>query len=266
MKNYGLHLSIQKKEDYILGGEQVPLTILQPDGDWTPFLPSKEVQNVNNIEPYACVSFSILNAIEILIKRKYGIDRNYSDRFLAAISGTKDLYGNDPHSVCEFLRKIGVVPEDIYPFSAISHEEYYKPITSDLYIIAKDFLDEWDFKHYYVDTTAESITSALQSSPLLVSMPAWYQNSKGLYYRPTGVPDNHATTLIYEHIGSFRRVFDSYEHPMLKDVSWEVIPTQIKGFAISYKEKISTGSWWSRFVAWCKLQVQLWNFLTPTEK
>lgn len=265
MKHYGLKLSIRKPEDYILGGAQVQLAPLQPDGDWTSFLPTKEVQNLNGIEPYACVSFTILNAVEILIKRKYGIDRNYSDRFLAAVSGTKDLMGNDPHAVCEYLRKVGVVMQDVWPFdSAIkTFEDFYGVVPPKLYELAKEFNNEWDFTHFYVNNDPESITKALQSSPLLISVPAWNLNSDGFYYRPEGMYDNHATTLIYQRIGAFRRVFDSYDAPLLKDLTWDTIPMQIKGFSITKKKKLSTGSLWSRFIAWRKIQVRLWNFLTP---
>src|SRR3990167_4962175 len=99
MKNYGLIIEKPQKEDYIFGASPLPYEELQPDGDWTSFLPYKEIQNLNGIEPYACVSFTILNCVEILIKRKYGKDTNWADRFLAANSGTKEG-GNSPNVVC----------------------------------------------------------------------------------------------------------------------------------------------------------------------
>lgn len=254
MKNYGLKLSIRKPEDYVLGGAQVVLSPLQPDGDWTTFLPVKEIQNLKGIEPFACVSYATLNCVEMLIKRKYGIERNFSDRFLAAISGTKDLMGNDPHAVGEYLRKVGAVSQETWPFDDTikSFEDFYAVVPPKLYELAKEFTDEWDFKHFYVNNDPESITKALQSSPLLISVPAWHLNADGFYYRPEGMYDNHATTLIYERVGAFRRVFDSYDAPLIKDLTWDTIPTQIKGFSITKKEKLSTLPWWKILLNWLK--------------
>jgi hypothetical protein len=237
-KNYGLIIKQKDPTGYVLGSGQMPYEILQADGDWQNYLPEKEIQFTNGVEPFACVSYTILNCVEMLIKRKYGITRNYSDRFLAAISGTNNFRGNDPHAVCEFLRKIGVVPEEMYPFDATSFDDYYKPIPQALVDLANDFNKEWDFKHEYVPEVHEEITKALKSSPLLVAVPAWFRNAEGLYYRPGTMPDNHATTLIYERIGAFRRVFDSYENPHLKDIEWNTVPMVIKRFHIEKKEQV----------------------------
>src|SRR3990167_9136057 len=139
-RNYGFHPDVQKDEDYLLGGSSpLPIEVLQANQDWTLFLPKKEFQNLNAIEPYACVSFTILNCVETLIKRKYGIETNWSDRFLAANSGTKEG-GNSPNVVCEFLRKLGVVPQEFWPFhcSITSFEKFYEPIPENLKELAKE--------------------------------------------------------------------------------------------------------------------------------
>ena len=240
MRNYGLKFDEIKKEDYIFGGGQVPKEILQPDGDWSSFLPAKEFQNLNGVEPYACVTFTLLNCVETLIKRKYGLDRNYSDRFLAAISGTKEG-GNSPQTVCEFLRKIGVVSQETWPFGPeiTTFEAFYSPIPPKLQALASEFNAEWDFLHDYVPTGHKDITEALKCSPLLISVSAWYENN-GIYYRPEGMQDNHATTMFYERNGEFRRVFDSYDNPHIKDVAWANIPMVVKRFWVQKKEKKST--------------------------
>ena len=82
-KKYGLIIDPIKKADYIFGSvlSPVPFEELVPDGDWTPYLPVTEAQKLYGVEPYACVPFTILNAVEILIFRKYGLIRNYADRF-----------------------------------------------------------------------------------------------------------------------------------------------------------------------------------------
>lgn len=248
MKQYGLKLDAQKPEDYVFGAS-LPFEQLQFDGDWTVFLPMTEFQDLNGIEPYACVTFTILNCVEILIKRKYGLDVNYSDRFLAYASGTKEG-GNSPHIVCEFLRKIGVVTEDKWPFNAdiTSFEKFYEPLPPKLYELARDFTEQWDFRHEFVQNDDASISKALQCSPLLVSVSAWYQNEDGLFYRPEGIVDNHATTLVYERQNEFRRVFDSYDKPYIKDLRWQDRPMQIKRFWIQ-KKAFTKLSWWRRLLA-----------------
>lgn len=245
MRNYGLKLDVPKPEDYVFGAS-LPFTVLEPDGDWTNFLPTKEIQNLNGIEPYACVTFTILNCIEILIKKQYNEDVNYSDRFLATVSGTKEG-GNSPQVVCEFLRKIGVVPEDQWPFNENiqSFEDFYAPLPPKLYELAKEFNAKWDFKHEFVPNAPTIISKALQCSPLLISVPAWFKDdSTGLFFRPDGMSDNHATTLVYERLGAFRRVFDSYGDPFLKDMDWSLIPMQIKRFYIQKRDPVEKLSYW----------------------
>lgn len=242
MRKYGFKLDVPKPEDYVLGGFMaLPKEVLQPDKNWQDFLPVKEYQNLNNIEPYACVTFTILNAIEILIKRKYGLDRNYSDRFLAAMSGTREG-GNSPNSVAQYLHSEGVVLQEVWPFdqNIDSFEKFYSPVPPELIELAKEFLNEFDFKYEKVPSNPESISEALTYSPLLISVSAWFERD-GKYYKPEGFIDNHATTLIYERENDFRRVFDSYadneDDPALKDLEWQALPMQAMRFFISKKEK-----------------------------
>ena len=241
-RKYGLIIDIPKKEDNVLGGfTKSPEEILQPDKDWTPYLPVKEYQNLNAIEPYACVSFTILNCGEILIKKKYGIEKNYSDRFLAAISDTKNG-GNSPKIVAQFLHELGVVPQELWPFdeTITSFEKFYEPIPEKLKELAKEFLNEFNFRYEFVKLNHKDISKALTMSPLLMSVYAWILNDKGLYYRPDGETDIHATTLVYERENEFRRVFDSYADgegdPAIKDYDWNSLPKQVMRFYISRKE------------------------------
>jgi len=146
-KHYGF-INEPKDTDFIFGAGKIPEISLQPDGNWTEFLPTREFQAPYNFETYACVTFTILNCIEILIKRQYGIEKNYSDRFLAIVSGTKNP-GNSPQTVCEFLRKIGLVPEELWPYdsSINTWEKWSIPIPPKLYELAREFNAEWDFRY-----------------------------------------------------------------------------------------------------------------------
>ena len=240
LRHYGLKLDKLRNSDYIFGASPLTPEILQENGDWSSFLPYKEIQNLNEIETYACVPFTILNCLEIIIKRKYGEDKNFADRFLAAISGT-GAGGNSANVVCEFLRKLGMVPQEVWPFDEKikTFEEFYAPIPDEIYALAKEFLAEYEFKYEFVPTDNESIKKALQSSPLLLSVSAWYQKD-GKYFQPEGVENNHATTLVAIKEGEYKRVFDSYADgegdPYLKDYDWNAKHAVIIRFHINRKE------------------------------
>ena len=240
-KNYGLKFDEIKPEDWKFGSN-LPVEVLQEDGDWTSFLPMKEFQNLNNVEPYACVTFTVLNCIEILIRQQYGEERNYSDRFLASISGTNED-GNSPQRVCQTLKNSGVVLQDVWPFNQNidTFEKFYEKIPQDIIDMAKEFLDEWEFKHEYVGLDNESIAQALKCSPLLISVSAWFERG-GKYYRPKGMKDNHATTLFSQKPEKFRRIFDTYEFPYIKDLEW-AIPQVVKRFYIKKKPKVKKSFW-----------------------
>jgi hypothetical protein len=241
MRNYGLKIDPIKPEDYIFGSSPVSIEVINNSGNWENYLPTTEVQNLNGIEPFACVSFSLLNAIEILIRYQYGIEENFSDRFLASVSGTKEG-GNSPQVVCEFLRKIGVVSQDLWPFNKDikSFDDFYKPVSPKLYELAKEFNDKYEFKHEYVDV--EHLDIALKCSPLMISVPAWYINEKGRYYRPLGIQDNHATLLININNDSMK-VFDSYDSPIIKELEKDVKPMMAKRFYIKKKVKTKKTCW-----------------------
>jgi len=246
---YGYIYAPITEPDY-LGGFNSPLPkeILAENGDWTPWLVQKEFQNLNNIEPYACVSFTILNQIEIYIKRKYGEERNYSDRFLSAISGTKEG-GNSPQVVYEFLRKIGVVEQDKWPFDNTidTFDKFYSKIPPKLYELAREFNEEWNFKHEYVPVNWETIEEYIKYSPLLISVYAWISDAEGYYFRPQGQNDIHATTAVKIVPLDYLLVFDSYENPHLKKIRWDSLPQTIKRIWLEKKPK-KQKSFWGRIL------------------
>src|SRR3990167_2500845 len=223
---------------------------INPSGDWSDYLPVRERQNLNGIETYACVTFTTLSCIEILIRQQYGLERNYSDRFLAMVSGTKEG-GNTPNTVAEFLRKVGVVGEEVWPFSPDinTFENFYGPIPPKLYELAKEFNDEWDFKHENVPSDNEAIAKALKCSPLGLSVAAWSQRD-GMYFQPQGMPDNHFTTLITVRPNGYKRVFDSYADgegdPFLKDYEWNTTHMAIKRFYIKKKARANPETVWNK--------------------
>lgn len=262
MNKYGLIFDKPSPEHYVFGSSSLPFEILQSDGDWQPYLPTKEYQNKQGTESYACVVFTLLNCIEILIKRKYGLERNYAEAFLAELAHTRENRGSSPQDVCEMLRKIGVPEEKDFPFDEWLLNN--SKITDALYQTALKITEEFEIGHEFVVPKHESITLALTSSPLMISVYAWERGENGLYYRPEGTSDTHATTLVYQRIGAFRRVFDTYPDSggdVLKDYDWNSMPMIVKRFNIERKKKVLvvSTSLWQRFWNWIFKQLSILN-------
>jgi hypothetical protein len=142
----------QRPSDYV--GGTLDYKVRVPDGDWRPFLVKEEKQFSDNADTMGCVSFSANNSLEIQTKQQTGQEVNYSDRFLAKMSGTT-LQGNYLYKVADTLRNIGIVTEAEYPTpSSYNWDSYYAPI--DQAVISKaqklDVAYEWvnraDFKHH----------------------------------------------------------------------------------------------------------------------
>ena len=210
-KNYGLIIDERKPEDWIMGGTgNLKGVVLQENGQWDEFLPLFEAQ-YNPVETYACASFGTLNAIEILLKRMFGADENYSDRFLAKVSGTDPKTGNSPQTVAEYLRKIGVPLQSKWDFTSDidTSEKFYAPIPAKLFDYAKeDFSNKFILKHQYVNGNPEDIKAALRYSPVAMSVTAWYEENGVFVQRGT---DNHWVVCYgYDDTKQAYKVFDSY--------------------------------------------------------
>ena len=112
---FGYIAPVIKEEDYVLGA--LAGKILQEDGQWDEFLPPSERQD-KIFERYSCVSSGTTNAIEILERHDHRTTSNWSERWLAQKTGTKEKNGNDPGTVAEYLYRHGVPPEREWPFDA----------------------------------------------------------------------------------------------------------------------------------------------------
>lgn len=244
--SYGYIPDKQESHHYYFGSGQIGGQILQIDGQWDLYLPSDEFQNLG-WETYDCTAFGTTNALETLIKRKFGIDTNRSDRALGNMAGTGEA-GNSPHTVAETLRKQGTVDETTWPFGGNNIEEYYspKPLPDNVLKEAKEWLAQYSFNHDWVfqqgtdlETKKVLIKKALQYSPLGVSVFAWYQNN-GLYIRPGGALDNH-WVCAYGYVDEGLKIFDSYDQSH-KLVDWDNIGSA-KRYSIEKKSSVSK-SWW----------------------
>lgn len=257
-KNYGLKIDpVVIGKDYVLGSYgSLDGEVLQPDGQWDAWLPVDELQNLNGIEPFCCVTEAALNCVETLIRRQFGAERNYSDRLLATISGTAALQGNSLQAVSEMLRKEGDVLEAQWPFDSTitTFEKFYAPVPDHLLILAKEFVAEFAYNHEYVPCDPSSLKKALTYSPLNVATYAWIEDSTtGLYYFPPGYPANHCVMLYGYVEGQYWKIFDSCDNTH-KRMRWDTQFAQAKRHKLARQVVNETA--WARFL---KLMQQLFG-------
>jgi len=232
--NYGFIAPQIVPEDYVtFGATQLPKEILQENMDWRGFLPVFEHQRKLRLETQGCVSFGENSACEMIYKRRYGTEPNYSDRKLAKDSETTP-YGNNPKKVAEAARKKGLVKEESWPWkSGISWDEYYSPISWDVEQEGQKWLLEHTFGYEWVFTSGSPsmkhirLKGALKYGPIGVSVHAWVKNNSGVYIKPEA--DNHWCVLV---------AYDEWDRPVIFDSYEEDLKTLEKnydfGFAMRY--------------------------------
>ena len=128
MKNLGVIIE-SKPTDFYAG--KLPYEIINPSGVWIP--PSEEKQSSNYADSMACVTFSALNCIETQYEFFTGQDINFSDRFIANISGTTPQ-GNSIQNVLDAIRHYGLVLEKDYPTPKnFTWNDYYTSIPPEVF-------------------------------------------------------------------------------------------------------------------------------------
>ena len=168
-RNLGVIMG-QRDSDYV--GGTLPYEVVNPSGDWTPYLPPGEWQHPGLLETMACVSFSGLNVLETLHYFHTGERRNFSDRFTAKMSGTTPQ-GNWLWKVGDSIRKDGLIEEEFWPTEANpTWESYYATPPMEVVNKAKDFLIPWKVQYEFIDFTRESLLYHLKQSPIQVVFPS----------------------------------------------------------------------------------------------
>lgn len=209
MPNFGLIESKPDERDYRLGGEtKLPKTIVRADRDWTPFLPSVELQKdyVTGFDNFACVTYSGLNCLEVLAK-SMGLQWNRSDRFTAKKSGTVPGVGNYLNVVAESVRTDGTVDEKQYPMVG-TVEEYYADLPHDIVLEAKNWLLSNKTGYEWVDwggINPEKLWEALQYAPIQVTVDYSAQINNEIYKTV-----NHAVMVFAGEYGKSWKIFDHY--------------------------------------------------------
>lgn len=236
-QNFGFQVPVIKDSDFFLGQGNLPRIVLQENGNWKDSLPEAEVQLRGAIDSINCVSFATTEQIEAYERKAFNEENNYSDRFVALVSGTTPQ-GNDPEKVYEAIRDFGLVPEEMCPWSddITSIGEYlsWKGVDKEAciaegkrYKARKDFMHDWVFREYQpLDEKINNMKVALRYSPLCFDVSAWEKNADGKYIR---FGRSGHWTMGY-NIGDFIDVRDSYV-PHEKQL--------VKDFNFSYCKRIS---------------------------
>ena len=247
--NHGFLPDTITEEHHRLGGvTRIAGVPLRPDGQWDEYLPEKEIQHNAHFDTMNCSNYGTLNALETLANfHKYpSIIDNFSERYTGVQTGTTRA-GNFPHEVAEVIRKeCGLIPEKSLPFNAAvtSWEAYYSPnpMTPQYEVEGNVFLNNYRINHDWVFLPRDpmqqklvALKDALQFSPVGVSVLAWKQDDKGLYYKNAGESDTH-WCMVYGYVeGEYWKVFDSYDNTH-KKLRWEYDFGYAKRYALSIND------------------------------
>lgn len=250
---------IIEEEEYVLGAGQVIQDPLMENANWSESLPDNEAQFTPEFDSKACVTFVILNCIEILLKTKFGLTKNFSERYVGILADNTPR-GNTPQRVAETIRRTAglILQEELELDSSIrSWEEFHqpKPMRTSLLRLGQEWLQNWEFKHEWLwrgniplEQKQFLMKTALSVSPLGVSVYAWARNPEtGLYEKPEGAKDGHFCT-VYGYVeGKKWLVLDHYP-PFLKELDWNFNFEYGKRFAL-YKRVKGQQTWYQKLLA-----------------
>ena len=199
--------------------------VINESGQWNTV--EGEVQRNQWFDTFGCTVYNTENPIQILMKHKYNIFEEYSERYNGVLANIKIGFGGSPHTAAETYRKYGALLSKDLPFNDTIRNAYQfyqpKPMTQNYIDKGKKWLDNWEFGHeWFWDFSHDNIKEMLKYSPLGVGLHAWKKNSEGIYYKPKWATDNHWTTLIGYVENEYWIIFDSYKEngTFIKHLDW----------------------------------------------
>jgi len=199
--NYGFINEIPTLDEQLCG--YTANDVLSEDCDFEGYLPISEKQSNNVVKTASCVSFSALNCLETILKRKYNVEFNFSDRFTSVMSNTHKTNGNTFSRVGGSIMDNGIIEESICP----SNPNLYKTV-DDFYELNVDYVGSYgvSYGRLFRDMTLrergrqfrenfeiqrrwigwngvknEVLNEYLRYGPIQVSVYAWSQPLNGVY-------------------------------------------------------------------------------------
>lgn len=167
----------RKDSDYIAG--VLPYFVRVLDGNWTPWIPQGEKQYNKAADSMSCVSFAETSSIETQEKFLTGFAPNYSDRWVAKVSGTT-REGNYLWKVADTIKEYGLVWEEHYPqpIAPWTFDEWMSDIPPELLARLKQKGQEWKWwwtiQYEWVNlhtNPTENILKALRQCPVIMIIP-----------------------------------------------------------------------------------------------
>jgi hypothetical protein len=229
-RNFGLIIPKPKPSDYVAGAlTGITYQEVNPTGQWDNYLPLVEQQGGKYMDAMACVSFSATNALETQLKQK-GIDTNFSDRFVAKMSGTTHA-GNSLETVADAIRHYGLVDETLWPYDrdTFDWDKYYESIPSEVTTKGADWLRTYEVQYEWVSCEKGSLMKHLKQAPLQITVktcPPW--NTNDVILNCGTLQSNHAILLTGYVENEYWKIFDSYD-PNNKKLEWNYyIPWALK--------------------------------------
>jgi len=254
IRDYGFVEPVIKKDHWVLGGlGSIPKVKLKPKEGWPSLNILKERQNLK-FETWNCTGFNTLQPIERMEYAITGKEVNYSDRWLGIVAGTK-FPGNDPHKVAEAVRKYGLIPEEMLPWSddLQNVDEYYSfkganeaecRAEGKKWLETHTFLHEWVFKkEHTLEERTKRMIEALDYCPPSISVTAWYLED-GVYV-DKGQRNTHWTNEIDFKQDVYFVADDSYleNGDSIKHVAWNHNIKYCKRYYLDVHERIKQTNW-----------------------
>jgi hypothetical protein len=247
-KKYGLIIDKQKPEDYVLGSGMIGTKEINPNADWSGFLPKNEYQNLNGVETMSCVTFATHNCIEILMNFLFQKEDNFSERFTSILSGTS-RNGNSPQTVIQSIRNNGLILETELPFDdkIDSWDKFFSPNPMDRKYLKEGlkWLEKYDLSHEWVFSQVSQIekhkliSEALKRSPVGISVYAWGQQDENGVYHQDGQDNHFVCCYSLDEKGNYK-IFDSYDNSH-KIYSFDANISMAKLYWIAKKNGIKKG-------------------------
>lgn len=164
--------------------------VLMPERDWTYLQPECEIQKTEKVDLMNCVTQASINAISLILQKKFGIKENWSQRFTAKMSGTTTR-GNSLYAVANSIRNDGIVLEVDWSYNKMmSWMQYYAEPYYAVKQKGKKFILEFDVSYEFIPTNKDTLKDALQYACPVVIGYAWAK--EGEVYKDYGYRPNHA--------------------------------------------------------------------------